>query len=268
MMASEEPDGAGAGPSGTWFEPEDYGGLDDTAPSASVVVGLLREMVAPASVVDIGCGPGVFVAEWVRQGVHDVVGLDGAPVAGVYLGPPTTFRVVDLALPVAEGRRFDLATCLEVAEHLPPEAEGTLVASLVNLAPVVAFSAAPPGQGGHGHVNERWLLHWARLFAIHGYQQVDAVRGLLVGREEVAWYYRTNLMVFAEPNRLGSILEWADRSDVPDPHQVAFQKGIRSGLVERGWSELVGALFRKLCRRVGTSRLGGAILGRLRGPAR
>lgn len=261
-MASEESVGTGGRstePVGTWFDPEDYGGLDDTAPSATVIVDLLRDMVAPASVVDVGCGPGVFAAEWIRRGVHDVVGMDGAPVAGVYRAPASTFRVVDLSEPVDEGRRFDLATCLEVAEHLPPESEGTLVASLVDLAPVVAFSAAPPGQGGHGHVNERWPAHWANLFAAHGYHQVDVVRGLLVDREDVAWYYRTNLVVFADADHVGRILDWADAAAVPDPHQLAFQRGIRSGLVERGWRELVGAVVRKARRRVGTTRAGGAI---------
>jgi len=271
VVVSEEPNGGGAGPverAATWFDPQDYGGLDDTASSAAVVVEILRDMVAPSSVVDVGCGPGVFVAEWIRQGVHDVTGMDGSPVADVYRGPPTTFRIVDLTLPVGAERRFDLATCFEVAEHLPRESEGVLVSSLVDLAPVVAFSAAPPGQGGHGHVNERWPLHWAGLFAAHGYQQVDAVRGLLVDREEVAWYYRTNLVVFADRHHLGGVLEWADRAEVPDPHQVAFQRGIRSGLVEREWSELVRAVVRKARRRVGTSRLGGVVRRVLPGAGR
>ena len=269
-MASQETTGAGSHSedrAGTWFDPEDYGGFDDTAPSAAVIVDLLKQLVEPVSVVDVGCGPGVFVAEWIRRGIHDVVGMDGAPVAGLYRGPPSSFRAVDLAEPVSEGRRFDLATCLEVAEHLPPESEGVLVASLVGLAPVVAFSAAPPGQGGHGHVNERWSLHWSYLFAAHGYQQVDLLRGPLVEREEVAWYYRANLVVFAASDHAKSLLEWADSAAVPDPHQVAFQRGIRSGLVERGWLELVGAVLRKARRRVGVTRVGEA-LRRLPGASR
>jgi len=261
-MVSKEPVDIGdhsAERADTWFAPEDYGGLDDTAPSAAVVVNLLNEMVTPSSVVDVGCGPGVFVAEWLRRGIKDVVGMDGAPVADVYRAPPGTFRVVDLTVPVDVGRRFDLATCLEVAEHLPAVSERVLVASLVEMAPVVAFSAAPPGQGGHGHINERWPLHWARLFAEHGYQQIDVARGLLLGAEDVAWYYRTNLMVFADPDHACTILEWADVACVPDPHQLAFQQGIRSGLMERSWRELIGAILRKTRRRLGTTKLGRAI---------
>jgi len=117
-------------------------------------------------------------------------------------------------------------------------------------------------------VNERWPAHWANLFAVHGYQQVDVVRGLLVDREDVAWYYRTNLVVFAGPDHVGRILDWADAAGVPDPHQVAFQRGVRSGLVERGWAELVGAVVRKARRRVGTTRPGGAIRRLLPGPPR
>ncbi|MDP6884692.1 MAG: hypothetical protein QF830_11185, partial [Rhodospirillales bacterium] len=42
---------------------------------------------------------------------------------------------------------------LEVAEHLPPDAAETFVATLVAHGRLVLFSAAPPGQGGLNHVN-------------------------------------------------------------------------------------------------------------------
>lgn len=244
---------------GTWFDPEDYGGLDDTYPSAKAIVELLIQVVGPSSVVDVGCGPGIFVAEWLRRGLDDVVGMDGPPVSAVYRAPASSFRVVDLAQPVESDRRFDLATCLEVAEHLLPADERVLVSSLVSLAPIVAFSAAPPGQGGLGHVNEQWPLHWSRLFAEHRYQQVDVIRGQLVDSEDVDWYYRTNLVVFAADDQVVQILERADCLEIPDAYQLAFQSGIRSGLTERSWSELVKAMVWKIRRRLGTTRLGAAV---------
>ena len=55
-----------------------------------------------------------------------------------------------------------------VAEHLHEEAAPTIARSLVELAPVVLFSAAIPVQGGVAHVNEQWPEYWSSLFAEHG----------------------------------------------------------------------------------------------------
>jgi hypothetical protein len=112
-------------------------------------------------------------------------------------------RRADLTSPLELGRRYDLAISLEVAEHLPPEAAAGFVASLTRAAPVVAFSAAIPGQGGRGHVNEQWPAYWAELFARHGYEPVDALRPLLWDDPGVEWWYAQNVVVFASAEGLG-----------------------------------------------------------------
>jgi hypothetical protein len=61
-------------------------------------------------------------------------------------------------------RTFDLAICLEVAEHLPPEAAEGFIDSLTRLAPVVLFSAAITFQVGNQHLNGQWPDYWATLF--------------------------------------------------------------------------------------------------------
>ena len=96
-----------------------------------------------------------------RHGVQSILGLDGGWVSRDLLKiPASCFKEFDLSKPYADSKRFDLAICLEVAEHLPVNAADAIVESLTRLAPVVLFSAAIPHQGGVNHINEQWLDYW------------------------------------------------------------------------------------------------------------
>ena len=129
--------------------------------SARVIVPMLAELTHPSSVLDVGCGVGGWVGTWLDSGA-DAIGVDGDYVPRDQLCiPADRFINHDLSTPLDLGRRFDLVTCLEVAEHLPQEDAQTIVDSLCQHADVIAFSAAVPGQGGTGHVNERWPTFWA-----------------------------------------------------------------------------------------------------------
>lgn len=173
--------------------------------SARVVVPLVTDLVAPASVVDIGCGVGGWLAEFISAGIRDAHGYDGDYVPRDMLTiPPERFHAADLTAPLDLGRRFDLAVSLEVGEHLPPASSETFVATLCRAAPVVLFSAAIPLQGGTGHVNERWPEEWAALFASRGYRAVDALRPLIWHDQRIAVWYRQNLLLFVSDERLAT----------------------------------------------------------------
>jgi hypothetical protein len=103
---------------------------------------------------------------------------------------------VDLQRPPALQRRFDLALCLEVGEHLPAESAAPLVRFLVDASDTVVFSAAVPGQGGRHHVNEQWQSYWAGLFREHGYQPLDDVRRALWTDPGVQPYYLQNCLTY------------------------------------------------------------------------
>ncbi|HET7229562.1 MAG TPA: class I SAM-dependent methyltransferase [Longimicrobium sp.] len=160
---------------------------------------LLRH--APArSVLDVGCGDGKLLAAIARvQTDARVLGIDGSPTAlRVAEGRGVTTREMDLA---SVGRRrieavareigaFDLSVSLETVEHFPPWHSGKLL-RLVACAPVVAFSAAQPGQGGTLHVNERPVAHWVRRFRRLGYElspRNDAFRGEVRALDLPPWY--------------------------------------------------------------------------------
>jgi len=170
--------------------------------SAAVVVPLLCEMFEPVSVVDVGCGTGEWLAAFQRQGVEDVQGLDGPWVDTAQLSiEATCFRAADLTEPPALGRRFDLVTSFEVAEHLPERAAAPFVEYLTGLGDVVAFSAAIPFQGGTSHLNEQWQNYWSELFAARGFVAFDGVRPAIWLNPEVEFWYRQNLLVYVAEER-------------------------------------------------------------------
>jgi hypothetical protein len=98
-----------------------------------------------------------------------------------------------------------LALSLEVAEHLPPESANSFVASLVQLAPAVLFSAAVPGQGGVQHINEQWQSFWARCFERQGYRTVDILRPRIWADSRVAFYYRQNALLYVAQDTAASL---------------------------------------------------------------
>lgn len=128
-----------------------------------------------------------------------VSGIDGDHVDRQRLFIPSSrFIAHDLEtqLPVFKDRQFDLAICLEVAEHLTPERGPNLIRDLIRLAPAVLFSAAIPGQGGTGHVNEQWPDYWAEQFSKHGYRWVDCIRFNQWENADISFWYRQNLLLY------------------------------------------------------------------------
>jgi SAM-dependent methyltransferase len=176
---------------------------DGAARSAREIAPLVTSLVAPASVVDVGCGRGVWLSEFQRQGITDVFGVDGAWVdPETLVVPRDRFLSADLEQPLYIPRQFDLAISLEVAEHLVPECADAFVDSLVRLAPAVLFSAAVPFQGGVGHVNEQWPEYWAALFDARGYVPVDCIRPRISRNADVEWWYSQNVLLFVRADHL------------------------------------------------------------------
>ena len=115
----------------------------------------------PRTYLDLGSGTGAMVNMARKMGV-EAYGVDL-----ISRGPGNEhwFIAHDLTEPLRLPLTFDLITCLEVAEHLPPDGHETLVdtiaahlrpkATIDQLSGLLVFSAAPPGQAGEHHVGCR-----------------------------------------------------------------------------------------------------------------
>ena len=170
--------------------------------SARIVLQELFSAATIGSVVDVGCG----VAPWLRAaidlGAQHAVGLDGSYVDRTRLMvEPARFHPCDLEADdirqAVQGMPFDLAMCLEVAEHLPAARAPSFIAELCGLGDLVLFSAAVPNQGGTNHVNEQWPGYWAALFADQGFACFDVLRPRVWDRDGCEWWYVQNTLLFA-----------------------------------------------------------------------
>src|SRR5829696_3479133 len=188
---------------------EDYyaarriGDIRPSARSARVIVPLVLELVQPKSVIDVGCGTGEWLSVFEEHGVEDVWGVDGGWVSKEMLEiAQERFVPFDLEQPFHMDRTFDLVVSLEVAEHLPKECANTFVESLTRLGPVVLFSAAIPHQVGRKHINEQWPEYWAERFDEKDYVVIDCLRRKIWRNENVAKWYRQNILMFAAREHL------------------------------------------------------------------
>lgn len=174
--------------------------------SAEALVPILASTFKPSIVIDVGCGEGWWGAAFAKHGAT-AVGVDGAYVTD----PVIEFHPHDLAQPFGDFGSFDMAVCLEVAEHLPASRADGFVADLCQLAPVVVFSSAIPGQNGVGHVNEAWPEYWAEKFNANGYSVTGSLRWNIWNDERIERWYRQNLIIAtSEPGKYRNL--FADKA--------------------------------------------------------
>lgn len=221
--------------------------------SALAIVPVVVELLAPKSVLDVGCGIGSWLRAFADHGVSDYLGIDGSYVDRTQLLiPHDRFRAEDLSHPKPLERTFDLAVCLEVGEHLPHAVAPSLVHVLTQAAPAVLFSAALPRQGGTNHVNERWPSYWRQLFAAKGYVRLDPIRPLVWRDERVAWWYRQNIYMYVREEVVTATpklaKEYATAREVPFEliHERVFYEATRALTLSDLLSEFPKAIRRSL----------------------
>lgn len=140
-----------------------------------------------------------------ERGVGDFMGVDGVDMhPDQLLFPSDKFLRVDLSAPIDLGRRFAVAFCLEVGEHLPADVASVLVRSLTKHADTVLFSAACPSQVGQHHVNGQWPDYWQALFNSFGFECEDSARWAIWNDSRIEVWYRQNIFVARQSRSAGN----------------------------------------------------------------
>lgn len=169
-----------------------------SAHAAGEITRMLAKNLMVQSTLDVGCALGTWVAAWRAAGVSQAFGVDGDYVSRDALQiPATNFRAHDLGRPFDLGEKFDLTQSLEVGEHIAPEQTDIFVDNILRHAGrFILFSAAPPGQGGENHVNERPYSDWKARFEAAGFRCYDAIRPAIAADSKIAFWYRYNVFLY------------------------------------------------------------------------
>ena len=171
---------------------------EDSLRSANVIVPYLINIFHPSSVVDFGCCAGAWLSVFAKDSKIDIFGVDGEYIDKSKLlinkecFMPTDFESEIPALP----HHYDMALCLEVAEHLSDEAGKRLIRRLCQAADVIVWSAAIPQQGGTNHINERWPTHWEKEFKKYDLYANDDIRREFWNDRRVGFCIRQNILTY------------------------------------------------------------------------
>lgn len=193
--------------------------VDGSFLSAKAVVPIINSLVHPKSVLDVGCGVGTWLRVWKDQfSIKDIKGIDGEYVnLRQLIIPNEDFIAKDLKKEFNLHRKFDLVMCLEVGEHLPREASQILVDNLVNHGDIIIFSSANLHQRGTYHINEQAPEFWAGLFSKRNFIPVDILRNIIWNNDQIEWWYRQNILIYVNPERIAMYPQLSDAAKNTNP---------------------------------------------------
>lgn len=164
--------------------------------AAEQVLPVLFEIYKPSSILDVGCGLGNWIEVAKKISGAEIKGVDGDYVDRRLLKiEENEFVECDLTKPFDLNKKFDLAICLEVAEHLPEASAEGFIKSITNHSDVIMFSAALPGQGGQHHINEQWPSYWQDHFNNCGFEMMDFFRFKIWNNPKIEYWYKQNLFL-------------------------------------------------------------------------
>ena len=138
---------------------------------AAALAPILMQYFKPKSVIDLGCGPGVYIWPLRDEYGLEVHGVDGCPQAAKY-GP---IEIFDLREPYHPSHEYDLCISIETLEHIESDFAHIAVSSIARCAPIAFVTAAPPGFGGTLHVNEQPREYWIEKFLRAGMEYDESL---------------------------------------------------------------------------------------------
>ena len=162
----------------------------------------IDKLFKPRSIIDFGCARGEML-KYFENRDRIVLGLDGSIFAKKNIViKEENFILTDLRDIQSFYQHFEIALCLEVAEHIEEKFSDNLICSLCDASDTIIFSAAIPGQGGIEHINLKHKSHWLEKFKEYHFElDYEKTRDLLIELTKIntlPWFYLHNTMILSK----------------------------------------------------------------------
>ena len=146
--------------------------IADTLPMAKYLSPKIAEMLNVKSVLDVGCATGHWLKCFSDLGIN-IQGLEGSTNTLNHLMiPRESVSIFDLRDEYTTQHNVDLVMSIEVAEHIEEHFADNYVNVLtMHNSKYILMTAAPPGQGGTGHVNLKPKEYWMEKLHCFGYKR-------------------------------------------------------------------------------------------------
>jgi len=134
----------------------------------AVIADQLIRALQPRTVLDAGCAMGFLVEALWDRGVHATgVDVSSYAIENVRRDIRPYCRAASLTEPI-DGR-YDLVTCIEVLEHMPPHEAMVAMDHITAITDVILFSSTSTDFDETTHVNIRQPVWWLEQFQQRGF---------------------------------------------------------------------------------------------------
>ena len=204
---------------------------DSSYSSAQKILELVRDFYSFSSAVDFGCGTGTWLKACMELGCRTIQGFDGFADPSSLCIPSECFSQKLLGEKIDAKKSYDLAICLEAAEHVDEKFSNLIVENLTKASKVILFSAALPGQGGTNHINEQAPEFWQKKFMQFNYTQLDIIRPIIWDESTVAWWYKQNTFLYVH-DEIIETLKLPDHPDSLAQKHIVHPECLKSKIIE------------------------------------
>jgi O-antigen biosynthesis protein len=134
----------------------------------AIVADEIVRSLHPRRVLDAGCAMGFLVeALWDRGIYCEGIDISDYAISQVRRDVREYCSVGSIADRTFD--KFDLVTCIEVLEHLPPDEAKQAVGNLCAASDIILFSSTPSDFNEPTHLNVRPPIYWLQLFSESGF---------------------------------------------------------------------------------------------------
>jgi SAM-dependent methyltransferase/TolA-binding protein len=167
--------------------------------AATIVTRIIDRYLSPNSILDLGCGNGVWLDILSDDGQRQVQGVEEEAFAPLDLVVnPTLVTLSSVSRPLELDRTFDLVLCLNAPEIFKPQFADALIDNCCRHGDVILFGAGSPSQAMISYDDNIACSLCVELFRKQGYVDLDLVRPLLWHDARIPFRYRQGLLLFVK----------------------------------------------------------------------